>query len=419
MIGTRIRFAALALVAAILLTAGIARAQNADLYLAPADGAYDPGADFGSSAAISNHIAAVGAPGYGQVLSSSDSPPYVGVVNVYTTDAKRTTWTLTQVLHAGSATSEYYFGSGVALSDNRLVVTSASFVWIYENGPEGFVLRDRFSASAASSNIIFQGDVLAFHQQLPNKPEVVVVYRVNERCKARLVSILDPPSGGSLGGEIAFDPTRQTFAIGGGSGNAGDPGDVYFFALRGDHWAYQETLQAPSTTASGFGTGVSLWGKRLVVGAPFEDFLYEDRGDLIVNSGVVHVYRRERGQWVQTQTISTADPTSPVYGLVDFGSALATNGPFVWITAPQANDQHYSVVQAGYSSLFRWDKGQLNIFKKEAAFTSGGGLDMSRRYVIEGFVYIFIQQQSATIVDLKLLEGSRTPTASDGSAETE
>ncbi len=410
MMRTLIRLSALGLVSAVLLTAGIARAQNADLTLVPADGQYDWGASFGSSAAVSDRVAVVGAPGYGADLS--DSPPYIGLVNVYTTDAKHSAWTLTQVLHAGSATSDRYFGSGVALQGNRLIVAGDNSVWIYERGPEGFVLLNRFSASPVrSKEIIYQGDVLAFHQQLPNAPEVVVVYRITERGNARLVSTLAPPGASAGAGlsQVAFDPVTRTFAIGAGA--------VYFFAPRGDQWTYQETLDAPSTAASagGFGSGVSFWGRKLVVGAPYEDFSYDPSFNVIVNSGAVHVYQREKNRWVQTQTISTADASSPVYGLVGFGSTLATNGHFVWITAPYANDQHYSVVQAGYSSLFRWNKSHLDIFVKAAGYTSGGGLDMSKRYVIEGFVYYALSaSQTATIVDLRLLQGSLSPDATDG-----
>ena len=425
MIRIPVRSAPLGLVGALLLlTCGIAQAQNASLALAPADGPFDLTPAFGVSAAISGRTAVVGAPGFVPLDTSGNPPPYVGIVNVYTTDVHHTAWTLTDVLHAeDAAQADFYFGSGLALQGKRLIVSGGTTIWIYEKRAQGYVLLDKISATADPSGpLIYQDGVLAFRELTSNEPDRVLVFRVNDRGKAHLVSTLSAPIAaanfGGLTGEIAFDSSDGTFAIGGQNGTLEDPGEVYFYSRHGDQWTYKETLPAPSAAAAGFGSGVTLWHDKLVVGAPYEDAVNDVNADLTVNAGAVHVYRRENDQWVETQKISTVDPTSPVAGLVTFGAAMVTNGRYVWITAPQPNDNHASFVRAGYSSLFRWDEGQLVIFQPEAHFTSGGGLDMSRRYVIEGYGDQNFGE-SAIIEDLSLLQGSDTSSAVDSADESD
>jgi hypothetical protein len=87
---------------------------------------------------------------------------------------------------------------------------------------------------------------------------------------------------------------------------------------------------------------------------------------------------------VQVQTISGIGLPAVAPGLASFGTTIATNGRFVWITAPQDPEGCASCQPGGYSTLFEWESGQLVVAQGMTDYTVGGGLDMSRRYVVEG-----------------------------------
>ncbi len=406
---------------AVLLCSGAgARAQNALLFVEPADGTFDGFANFGTAAAISGRTAVVSAPNIAPPdLSGSASPtyPYQGVVNIYGSDAAHTAWVLTGILHADDfSDSDRYFGTGLALDGKRLIVSSAGSVFIYEKQRQAYVLQDKLSvAPDPSAPLIYDDGVLAFRVHDPDAGLEVLVYRVNERGKAHLVSTLttpDPANPSALNGGLSYDASDQSFAI--GSETADTLGRVYFYSLRGGEWVLKDSLAAPSTAADGFGAAVALWKHKLVVGAPAEDSTYDPNFNSTLYAGAVYVYVYEQrnGRWVLRQRIATDDPTSPVAGLVGFGSQIATNGRYVWITAPDANDHNFSTRPANYSTLFRWDERELTITLPRAYFANVGGLDMSRRYVLQADGDP-IYGETAQILDLRLFESSQTPNSAD------
>jgi hypothetical protein len=177
-------------------------------------------------------------------------------------------------------------------------------------------------------------------------------------------------------------------------------------------------LASPSATAAGFGYSLAIWGNKLVVGAPDADYQYNVEGNFTYNSGAAYVYTKKGNRWLLTQKLATDDPASSVSGLVTFGFNMVTNGRYVWIQAPKANFNNYSTVQTGYSTLYRWKAGQLELFQARVSNTSPGGLAMSNRYVVEGAGDV-IFGEAAGIYDLTLLEGSNSSTSADDPEETE
>jgi hypothetical protein len=121
-----------------------------------------------------------------------------------------------------------------------------------------------------------------------------------------------------------------------------------------------------------------------VVGAPGENWELIPLANFVRWSGAVHVYRRANNRWVRVQVLVFNDPAQPSFGRIGFGSEIATNGRYFWITSPNANSQFSSEIQEGPALLYRWNAGRLEFVARGPNSMSGGGIDMTRRYVIEG-----------------------------------
>jgi hypothetical protein len=124
--------------------------------------------------------------------------------------------------------------------------------------------------------------------------------------------------------------------------------------------------------------------------------------------------------WTQLERIGTDDPSQPTAGLHQFGKRIATNGRWVWITAPSTGDHNASNVEHGPALIYRWNAGQLELITHVDSFTPTGALDMSRRYVIEGNILSEVLSDGARIVDLSTLAPAAAATddePADGAAD--
>src|SRR5262249_838069 len=150
----------------------------------------------------------------------------------------------------------------------------------------------------------------------------VVLYKVDNHGQLRRIAKLKPPSDpqnlGFTGG-LALNPAGDSLVIGGPSPDGQTPGNLYFYEPRGGTWKLTETLAPPGPSALGFGTGVALHGKKLVVGAPSEDTVFDPNANETLHAGAAYVYKRNGNRWVQVQKLATDDPSQPIAGLVGFG----------------------------------------------------------------------------------------------------
>jgi hypothetical protein len=407
---------------ALLVGSGVSQAQNALLFVEPADGLFDGPSLLGTSVAISGKVAVVGGPNIDPPANTGPQETflYQGAVNVYTTDSQRTPWTFETVIHPEDDDApDQYFGVGVALRGRQLIVASTGALWIYERRKQGYEATDKLNFAAGESiplfggtQLLYENGVLAFKVIEQGVGSVVLIYKVDRNGQARRVAKLtapnDPQHAGFTGG-LSLNDAGDLLAIGRPGTTAQTPGSVYFYEPHGSSWRLSETLAAPGPEALGFGTGVSVHGKKLIVGAPAEGTFIDTLFNVTVNAGTVHVYRREHGHWVQVQTLAANDPSEPIDGLAAFGSDIVSNGRFVWITAPQDPESCASCAPVGYSSLYEWENGQL-VYVQSAGLrlsgnyaTGGGGLDISRRYVIVGSDDINFGNHAA-IFDLALVE---------------
>ena len=390
---------------ALLIGGGVAEAQNALLTVEPADGLFDGPALLGTSAAITDKIAVVGGPNIDP--PAGIGPPetflYHGAVNVYTTDGAA--WTLETILHPEDDDPvDQFFGVGVALRGRQLIVASTGALWVYERHEQGWEETDKLNLPADESipkfptftfgqtQLYFENGVLAFKVLEQGVGGVIVIYKVDRKGQLHRVARLTAPNDSQhLGftGDLSLNEAGDLLAAGVPASTSIvslGTGSVYLYASRGNHWYLKDSLAAPGPQALGFGTGVALRGKRLIVGAPEEGTTPVSVMGTTAPAGAAYVYRHKGDRWVQTQVIEETDLLPVTPGLSLFGSAIATNGRFVVVNAPQDAESCASCRPGSFSSLVQWENGQLvNIpSQNEFAITAGGGLSMSRRYVIVG-----------------------------------
>lgn len=332
---------------------------------------------FGTGVAVCGPTAAVGAP-YFEAWDPDTPPPEwnllgLGLVNVYTTNAERTSWTLFTVLHPDDALPENQeFGKAIAIYRNRLVIASNAALHIYERRLGGYKLLDTVVFNdAISTPIQFKKDVLAV-----GVGSSVRVFRIGPYGNARQEASLSPA------GSLSLNANADTLAVGVG-------GVVHLYHRHDPTWTRSDIITAPSSTAAGFGASVALSGsgKSLLVGAPGEDAQYSYLDNSILWRGAVYVYLYSKDHWVRVQRLATNDPAQPSYAHVGFGQEILMSVGNVWITAPWSNMQNSSELQIGRSSLYRWKGGRLEFVAHGPNSWPEGGIDMTSRYVIEGDIW--------------------------------
>jgi hypothetical protein len=406
-----------------------AAAQSQSFNWDPADPPSPGNPSLGSGVAVSERVAAIGAPNF----ELYDDPDYQhlawqGLVNVYETNAGRTRWTLLTILHLDDSSPENRaLGKAIAADGRRLVVAANATLHIYEyqRGYRGFRLADtvilRDATISESGPIELARGVLAVGV-LDNDTGrgSVRIFQIGPNGKARAVARIPSRHSDGSTGAISLAPDARALAV---SMVENGRRGVHIFeshgkALHGKHcndfhprdphcigWRRTAIVRAPSPDAAGFGASVALSRFGLVVGAPYENQQYDYENNLALWAGAVYVFRKAQQRWFLVQRLATNEPDQPSYGSVQLGTEIVTNGPLVWITAPFAHEQWSSEIQVGSALLYRWSAGSLEYVVDGPYSFPDGGIDMSRRYVIEGDIYngARVTNEGAHIVDLRSL----------------
>ncbi|OPZ11885.1 MAG: putative Ig domain protein [Alphaproteobacteria bacterium ADurb.BinA280] len=178
-------------------------------------------------------------------------------------------WSQVAKLLASDGTNNDYFGSAVAISGNTIAIgaygdnTNRGSVYVFTGSGATWTQQQRLSASDASS-----GDNLGISVDIDAD------------------SII---AGANLDDLVVNNDSR---------------GSAYVFVRAGSSWSQQSKLTL-SSAANGdqFGSSVSLRGDTALVGAPFANPSGLD------NAGVVAVFNRISGAWLQHQQMTAPTPT--------------------------------------------------------------------------------------------------------------
>ncbi|MCA9168537.1 MAG: hypothetical protein KDB23_12765, partial [Planctomycetales bacterium] len=239
-----------------------------------------PPAKAGTSVAMGDGIAVVGAPDY-------DGR---GAVFVYAWDETANTWELQSLVQSSDVTSGDRFGSSVSLNGHTLIVgaedksSGDGAVYLFEQVGQTWTQAASFAGSTGehlgASVSVFGATAVG---GAPAN-DAIYVYGF-DGANWSVVQTIDVTSAsladGDFGAAVAMD---QSTIVVGSPGTTAANSRVAVYDLSGTTWTLTTTLQTSASTAAQFGTSVDVDGDLVVVGDPRDNS----------SRGAVYVF--DRGQ---------------------------------------------------------------------------------------------------------------------------
>ncbi|MFG0285241.1 MAG: GC-type dockerin domain-anchored protein [Phycisphaerales bacterium JB039] len=269
--------------------------------------------------------------------ASSRVSPYAGAAYIFEYDGSR--WVETGQIEPIEPRDGTGFGRPVRMRATLAAVGEfrRSTVWLYEQTPSGWEFRQKLTdpsggyefgaALALIDGWLFVGARYG--------EGAVYVYRIEPGPTAELVQKLTAPGAEPVLFGYALAAEGDTLVV---SAPYDEPdGLLHLYRLEGDRWEWNGSLDpAPDI---GFASAVALHGATLV-GAAADAAL--------TGRGAIHVFRRDAsGAWRRSARLMAEPDPGPFVG---FGSALATDGAFVAVGAPDETVR--SVDSAGAAYVF-------------------------------------------------------------------
>ena len=251
--------------------------------------------EFGTSVAVSGNWAIVGAPG-----SSISSPVDPGAVQILKFDG--TKWVNAYILLSDDGEIGDFFGSSVAISEDWAVV----------------------GAKGANED---EGSVYIFKRRYTNG---ITIWEQYEKITAsngapgdNFGNAVSLSSDSSSSGKIVVGAYKSSV-------NGNDSGEAYVFEYTSPSWAEVDTLSPnDGNTGDRFGTSVSIYEERIIVGAVNDD---DNGGD----SGSVYIYQKEEinSTWPLIQKLTPNDASSGDY----FGASVNISSTTRFIVGARNHD---------------------------------------------------------------------------------
>ena len=266
--------------------------------LLPADGAASD--KFGYSVAVVGNAVVVGA--YGDDDNGSSS----GAAYVFRFEGS--SWIREQKLLPADGASSDFFGIGVSVSDDVIVVGAN---------------KDDDNGTNSGAAYAFRHDGASWVEEAKLLASDGAAYDYLGRSV-------------SVSGEVAIVGAYNDADNGPASGSA------YVFHFDGVSWVEEAKLLASDGTESDeFGLTVSVSGNVAVVGA----HLNEEMGDF---SGAAYVYRFDGATWTESVKLLASD----AYHLDEFGNAVAVSGSVIVVGAYLEDPGN---TDAGSAYIFEYD----------------------------------------------------------------
>ncbi|MCK5919420.1 MAG: hypothetical protein KAG66_00660, partial [Methylococcales bacterium] len=287
---------------------------------------------FGSSVAISDNTAVVGAP-------AGSGAAYVFVYN-------GATWAEQGRL---TALGENSFGESVGISGNTIVIgtkSDSAFVFVRDNG--AWIQQSELTAAdavafarfgrdvAISNNTIVVGAELA--DGVETQSGAAYVFERSGGNWSEPTKLIAGIQYDFFGGAVAI--SGDTLVV--GAEQASDyTGAAYVFVRNGSIWEQQTKLEASVGVGAQFGIAVAISdsGNMAVIGAYADD-------DPVYLSGSAFVFERNGTDWTQSAKLTASDVMGEGY----FGSSVATTDNTVLVGAYNKDDD--AGTQAGSAYLF-------------------------------------------------------------------
>ena len=293
--------------------------------------ASNPGAgdNFGANVAVSGNTIVVGAE-FEDGLGTGVNPPAndllsnSGAAYIFTFAAG--SWTQTAYLKASNAGVSDQFGSAVAISGNKVLVTA---VLEDSNATDVGGNQANNTGSNSGAAYIFSRTGLVWSQE--------AYLKASNTAAGDFFGF-----SAALAGNVAvIGATQEDSAATGVNGDGTDnsaaaSGAAYVYVLGGGGWAFDAYLKASNTGASdNFGASVAASGTTILVGAPGEDSSATGIGgneasNSLTGSGACYAFEWSGGVWAQQAYIKASNS-----GAGDaFGGAVAANAGVAVVGAP-------------------------------------------------------------------------------------
>ena len=300
--------------------------------LSPDDG--ERGDFFGASVSISGDRAIVGAE------FNADEGLATGAAYIFERDSEGA-WTQVRKLTAGEdAEVGDQFGASVSISGDRAVVgvDDADSAYVYKRDSEGaWTLEERLAPDAPAAD--YFGDAVAVSGNrvaLTSSRNTASIYEISsprpetgEGPVARVSETVTLPGSGKLtasdravgdlfGRSASVSGSRAIVGATGDNNNGVITGSAYVFEKgpEGSWTQVQKLLASDAAANDGFGVSVSISGSRAIAGALSAD------GDA-TNSGAAYVFERSSaGAWTQVQKLSASDAADND----NFGVSVSVSG---------------------------------------------------------------------------------------------
>ena len=301
--------------------------------LTPSDVA--PGAEFGSSVAISGDAIVVSS----YVPSSSGdgaTNSVVGSAHVFVRDGN--SWSETAKLTATDGVTSDGFGQSVSIFEDTIVVgawrADAAYVFVHDGAdwseeakltppdsdPSDFDRSDFFGISvSASDGVVVVG---AFGR------ESVYVFMRDGADWVPEAELTASDAGDSDRFGVSVSISGETIVVGTGIGFAQTtgtaPGAAYVYVRDVGGWSEEAKLTAPD---DGFGTSVAVFDETVVVGV-------FDNSESGAPPGAVRVFVRDGGEWNEQAKLTASDAVSND----QFGIPVALFDDTIVVGAPGPSD---------------------------------------------------------------------------------
>ena len=333
---------------------------QSEIKFVPEDGeTYD---GFGGALFINDHWAFVGS-------SRHEVGEGSGAVYVYALQG--TNWVLFDKLTPTNDTPIDRFGSAVALSGNTLLIgasgnfenNAAAFIFEYIGGvwtqTAKLVSEDEPGFGDFGDKVALFGDVAvigARTQDYDDGPGAAYVFEKQGAAwtqTAKLVSD-DGERFDSFGSAVAVYKHRIAVGAYRADGNASLSGVVYIFERRQGGWVQTAKLQASDGGGIElFGVSLSMFRNRLVIGNSQSSTNGNDDGS-------AYIFEYHKGQWVEVAKLVSSDGTNKD----SFGHSVSMSGNKILVGAPGDGDKRDVGPDAGAAYLFEYRRGSWEEVRK-------------------------------------------------------
>ena len=341
------------LFAILVMTVSVYAQQNYDIetkLLADDGAAWD---NFGVSVSINGNTAIVGASGDNN---------YAGAAYIF--EFNGSIWTQVQKLTASNGIADDAFGYAVSISGNKAIIGATG-----DNNWTGAVYFFEFNGNTwAQVQKLTPSDVGAFDEFgssvfIQGNTAIVGIRNHNNFIGAAYIFQFNDSTWTEYQKLTASDSTQmdlkfgsavslsENIAIIGASGYNNDQGGAYIFEFDGSTWTEDQRLTASDGTALNyFGSSVSIYGNKAIVGAPYHP----------VNPGSAYIFESNGNIWNQIQKLSASD------GFVNnlFGNAVTISRNTVIVGARYDDDYG---IRSGSAYGYHFDGSNWNEYKMTAS----------------------------------------------------